>query len=198
VQRYGPFIWSFASEPFSLECFVVVHAHFLVRATFLLVAVQQSFLGLFLCPALPSFAVGRSRALCIVQVRQRHRLGTVVTPYHIREAGEYFGLAEEDVRECVQELGGTVWEEDDDQVKGRPLPRCWLWFGACLALFVCRVEVVMQWCYCGMSNLRGSGTLLTVLLFSMYMRPSIGTDKEEVLRFKCRKEQHKFTNDPKY
>ncbi len=62
--------------------------------------------------------LSRSRPfLCIVQVRQRHRLGTVVTPYHIREAGEYFGLDEKDVRECVQELGGTVWEEDDDQVR---------------------------------------------------------------------------------
>lgn len=54
-----------------------------------------------------------------VQVRRRHRLGTVVTPYHIREAAEHLGLGMEDVRECVQEVGGTVWDEDDDQVKSR-------------------------------------------------------------------------------
>lgn len=57
-----------------------------------------------------------STALCVVQVRRRHRLGTVVTPYHIREAAKHLGLGAEDVRECVQELGGTVWDEDDDQV----------------------------------------------------------------------------------
>lgn len=52
----------------------------------------------------------------VVQVRQRHRLGTVVTPYHIREAADHLGLGMEDVRECVQELGGTVWDDGDDQV----------------------------------------------------------------------------------
>eukprot|EP00752_Nemacystus_decipiens_P003513 g3241.t2 len=51
----------------------------------------------------------------LLEVRQRHRLGTVVTPYHIREAGDHLGLGIEDVHECVQELGGTVWYEDDDQ-----------------------------------------------------------------------------------
>ena len=57
-----------------------------------------------------------STVVFVVQVRQRHRLGTVVTPYHIREAANHLGLGMEDVRECVQELGGTVWDDDDDQV----------------------------------------------------------------------------------
>lgn len=47
-----------------------------------------------------------------------------MTPYHIREAGEHLGLDEEDVRECVQELGGTVWDEGDDQVSDRPAHAC--------------------------------------------------------------------------
>lgn len=48
------------------------------------------------------------------QVRRRHRSGTVVTPYHVREASEHLGLEEDDVRECIHELGGTVWESDVD------------------------------------------------------------------------------------
>lgn len=97
------------------------------------------------------------RALCVHQVRQRHRRGTVVTPYHIREASDYFGLDEKDVRECVQELGGTIWEEDDDQVKGRPLIR-WPWLSVTTLRFsVLKVEVAMQWCFFGIANLRESG-----------------------------------------
>lgn len=58
------------------------------------------------------------------KVRQRHRSGTVVTPYHIHEASTHLGLDEEDVRDCVHELGGTVWEEptesyDQQQVNHR-------------------------------------------------------------------------------
>lgn len=45
-----------------------------------------------------------------------------MTPYHIREAAEHLGLGMEDVRECVHELGGTVWDEDDDQVNNSPTP----------------------------------------------------------------------------
>lgn len=47
-----------------------------------------------------------------------------MTPYHIREAAEHLGLGMEDVRQCVQELGGTVWDEDDDQVNNRLARAC--------------------------------------------------------------------------
>ncbi|CAB1112580.1 unnamed protein product [Ectocarpus sp. CCAP 1310/34] len=50
----------------------------------------------------------------LLEVRRRHRSGTVVTPYHLREASEHLGLEEGDVRECIHELGGTVWEGDVD------------------------------------------------------------------------------------
>ncbi|CAM9796170.1 unnamed protein product, partial [Ectocarpus sp. 12 AP-2014] len=50
----------------------------------------------------------------LLEVRRRHRSGTVVTPYHVREASEHLGLEEDDVRECIHELGGTVWEGDVD------------------------------------------------------------------------------------
>ncbi|CAM9318219.1 unnamed protein product [Ectocarpus sp. 12 AP-2014] len=50
----------------------------------------------------------------LLEVRRRHRSGTVVTPYHVREASEHLGLEEGDVRECIHELGGTVWEGDVD------------------------------------------------------------------------------------
>ena len=57
---------------------------------------------------------------CHEQVRKRHRSGTVVTPYHLRAASEHLGLAECDLRECLREAGGVVWEDgsaEDDQVK---------------------------------------------------------------------------------
>lgn len=47
-----------------------------------------------------------------------------MTPYHIREAADHLGLGMEDVRECVHELGGTVWDEDDDEVSNRPAHAC--------------------------------------------------------------------------
>ena len=70
-----------------------------------------------------------STVVYFVQVRRRHQLGTVVTPYHIREAATHLGMNKEDVRECVQELGGTVWEEDNNQVNRRlGRVRCRGWF----------------------------------------------------------------------
>lgn len=57
-------------------------------------------------------------------MRRRVQSATVVTPYHLHAAGEHLGLAEADVRECLRELGGVVWEgdavdgDDDDEVCG--------------------------------------------------------------------------------
>lgn len=45
------------------------------------------------------------------QVRKRQRSATVVTPYHVRLARDGLGLLEDDVRDCVRELGGTVWDD---------------------------------------------------------------------------------------
>ena len=53
------------------------------------------------------------------QVRRRQRCSTVITPYHLRQASERLGVAEEDVRHCVRDLGGTIW--DDEEVIDRRL-----------------------------------------------------------------------------